>query len=57
MSRDGAKHGVAEIVKLREALQSLYNLLEMYAPAWYKKEHHDQADAALRSAEQWMNED
>jgi hypothetical protein len=30
-----------------EALQELFNLLEHYAPTWYKKEHHNRAVAAL----------
>jgi hypothetical protein len=30
------------------ALKTLYELLEKYAPAWYTREHHDNAEAALR---------
>jgi len=37
----------AEVMKLREALKMLYDLLEDYAPAWYSKEYHDKAKAAL----------
>ena len=32
---------------LIDALQVLYNLLEMYAPTWYSEEHHNLARAAL----------
>jgi len=44
-----AKHQSAEVLKLREALKMLYDLLEKYAPLWYTEEHHDKAEAALRS--------
>jgi hypothetical protein len=43
-------------LKLREALKMLYDLLEAYAPHWYKEEHHDRAEAALRSCENDMRE-
>ena len=33
--------------KLNEALKTLFDLLEEYAPLWYTKEHHDQAKAAI----------
>ena len=33
--------------KLNDALRLLFDLLEEYAPPWYKKQHHDQAVAAL----------
>ena len=56
MSQDDAKGRAAEIVKLREALKMLYDLLEAYAPHWYKEEHHDIAEAALRSCENDMRE-
>jgi hypothetical protein len=52
MSEDGEKPGAAEFMKLREALKILYDLLETYAPAWYAKEHHDKAEAALRFREE-----
>ena len=48
MSLDDAEHRAAEVLKLREALQMLYDLLEEYAPAWYTEEHHDKAEVALR---------
>jgi hypothetical protein len=56
MSPDDAKGRAAEIVKLREALKMLYDLLEAYAPLWYTEEHHDTAEAALRSCENDMSE-
>jgi len=34
--------------KLNEALKMLFGLLEEYGPLWYTKEHHDQAEAAMR---------
>ena len=48
MSLDDAEHRAAEVLKLREALQILDDLLEEYAPAWYTEAHHDKAEAALR---------
>jgi len=48
MSLDHAEHRGAEVVKLREALKTLYDLLEEYAPPWYTEEHPDKAEAALR---------
>ena len=43
-----------DIVRLRQTqeqtldvLQTLFELLEEYAPSWYKREHHELADAAL----------
>jgi hypothetical protein len=56
MSPDDAKDRSAEVVKLREALKMLYDLLEAYAPHWYTEEHHDRAEAALRSCENDMSE-
>jgi hypothetical protein len=56
MSPDDAKDRSAEVVKLREALKMLYDLLEAYAPPWYTEEHHDKAEAALRSCENDMSE-
>jgi len=35
--------------KLVTALQTLFKLLEEYAPGWYTQEHHDLASEALRS--------
>ena len=48
MPLDDTKQGAAEVLKLREALKMLYDLLEEYAPSWYTEEHHDNAEAALR---------
>ena len=56
MSPDDEKDRSAEVVKLREALKMLYDLLEAYAPHWYTEEHHDRAEAALRSSENDMSE-
>ena len=43
-----------DIVRLRQtqeqtldALTTLFELLEAYAPSWYRQEHHKLADAAL----------
>jgi hypothetical protein len=47
MSLDDAEHRAAEVLKLREALKTLYDLLGEYAPSWYT-EHHEKAEAALR---------
>lgn len=33
--------------QVREALETLFDLLEDYAPMWYKEEHHQQAQSAL----------
>ena len=48
MPEDDATYRAAEVMKLREALNILYDLLETYAPSWYTREHHDKAEAALR---------
>ena len=37
-----------EIVVLRKALQSLYDLLEEFAPSWYTEEERESAEYALR---------
>ena len=37
----------AEVLKLREALKLIYDLLEDYAPSWYGEKLHDKAGAAL----------
>jgi hypothetical protein len=34
----------------------LYELLETYAPEWYTEEHHNRAEAALRSLKSDMSE-
>jgi hypothetical protein len=36
------------ILVLRGPLQTLYDLLEEYAPTWYTKADHDSAASALR---------
>jgi hypothetical protein len=56
MALDDTKQGAAEVLKLQEALQMLYDLLEEYAPSWYTEEHHDKAEAALRSAKNEVSE-
>jgi hypothetical protein len=33
--------------RLHDALKLLFELLEKYAPVWYEKKHHDQAESAL----------
>jgi hypothetical protein len=33
---------------LNDALRLLFDLLEDYAPLWYRKEHHDRAAEALQ---------
>jgi hypothetical protein len=50
-SRSRKSEGEKAIVtqkKLHDALKSLFELLEKYAPVWYEKQHHDQAEAALK---------
>jgi len=37
----------ADILKVREALNMLYDLLESHAPSWYTVQHHDKAETAL----------
>jgi len=37
----------AEVLKLREALKLMYDLLEDYAPPWYGEKIHDKVEAAL----------
>ena len=56
MSLDDAEIRAAEVLKLREALKILYDLLEEYAPSWYTEEHHDKAEAALRSVKNDVSE-
>jgi hypothetical protein len=34
--------------KLYEALTTLFELLELYSPPWYKEQHYDQASTALK---------
>lgn len=48
MPPDEAEHLAAEVFKLLEALETLNDLLEEYAPLWYTEEHRDKAEAALR---------
>ena len=45
------QHTVAETgleCALADALKTLRDLLEEYAPAWYTREQHEKAGAALR---------
>jgi hypothetical protein len=51
MPQADADDGATEVSKVREALKMLYDLLEAYAPAWYTREYHDKAEAALRLGE------
>lgn len=51
MSHDDAKDLTAQVLQLREALKMLYELLEAYAPVWYTENHHEKAEAALRSTD------
>jgi hypothetical protein len=37
----------ADVLKLREALKMVYDLLEDYAPSWYGEKIRDKAQAAL----------
>jgi hypothetical protein len=37
----------AEVLKLREALKLIYDLLEDYAPPWYGENIRDKVEAAL----------
>ena len=55
MSPADEKYLSAQVSELQEALKMLYDLLEVYAPAWYTEEHHDKAEAALRSVKSDMS--
>jgi len=56
MMRDSARQGrkpkrakaIGTQEKLYDALKLLFDLLETYAPVWYEKRYHDQAEAALK---------
>ncbi len=37
----------ADHSRLEDALRTLYELLEEYAPSWYTRAHHDKAATAL----------
>jgi hypothetical protein len=37
----------AEVLKLREALKLIYDLLEEYAPSWYSERMHKKVESAL----------
>lgn len=41
----------AEVLKLREALKLMYDLLEDYAPSWYGEKIHARVEAALLGSE------
>jgi hypothetical protein len=49
---ESLEHEVAELrenqKQLLSALRMLFDLLEEYAPSWYRKEHHTKALAALQ---------
>jgi hypothetical protein len=37
-----------QLIRGAEALAELYELLEEYAPSWYRQQHHERAESALR---------
>ena len=37
-----------QLTRGAEALAELYELLEEYAPSWYRQPHHERAESALR---------
>jgi len=39
----------SQLRTLAAALLELYALLEEYAPTWYTEQHHNRAEAALRT--------
>ena len=41
------RQGETQRPSASEVLLELFNLLEQYAPSWYKEEHHNRAVAAL----------
>ena len=47
MSMHDEDFRAAEVLKLREALKLLYDLLEDYAPSWYAETIRDKVEAAL----------
>ena len=44
--------GFGALDEASQTLVELFNLLEDYAPAWYKKAHHDRALAAIKTLEE-----
>jgi len=48
VSMENAESRVAEVLELREALRMLFDRVEEYAPSWYREDHHNKAEAALR---------
>ena len=46
-SRQPIPEGKPDPSRAVEALRTLYELLEQYAPSWYTDEHHRQAASAL----------
>lgn len=56
MSSDDAEDMSSQVLRLQEALKILYDLLEAYAPMWYTEEHHNKAEAALRSVKNDVSE-
>ena len=47
MSMHEEEPRATEVLRLREALKLMYDLLEDYAPSWYGEEIHAKAEAAL----------
>jgi hypothetical protein len=45
---DGASRPKARLAQVSNALAELYELIEKYAPPFYKKSYHDHAATALR---------
>jgi len=47
MSMRDEDNRAVEVLKLRETLKLIHDLLEDYAPAWYGENIHDKVEAAL----------
>ena len=45
---DDASGIKVQLTRGAEALAELYALLEEYAPSWYRPQHHERAESALR---------
>jgi hypothetical protein len=45
---DDASGMSLQLTRGAEALAELYELLEEYAPSWYRQQHHERAESALR---------
>ena len=48
VSMENAESRAGKVLELREALRMLFDLVEEYAPTWYREDHHNKAEAALR---------